>query len=415
MPRQFRSDDTSIWQEGFGNGRDGSLTISNQDTTFYPNQTGYSNYNVNAYGLITGTSGQTTATVTDAYGFWTDYVRSGDVVLIHQTRSSSFGYWELNVIMSGIPASSSSSTGIFKYPLQNTYTTGAQIVKVPQLSSMTVNSGIRVYSYPFGSTTNSGGIMAVMVNGTFTNNGEIWLDGRGFRRGGSTGGINQGTDGFRAEGPTVDYLSSRGTTRDYMSAGGGRQGANGIIPGAGSGGGHAGNGTTGGSGETGVVAEQGLGYGTGDLTNMNFGGGGGAGGGRVNVTTQGGSGGGILVVIAKTFVNNGYILSRGQNGDNGNAGANYTPAGGGGAGGSILVKAETATLGTNLVYATGGTGGTGYTGQYGSQVGGNGANGRIHLDYKTSYTGATSPTIDVTQDSSLVNRLSGGSFFFNIL
>jgi len=68
----------------------------------------------------------------------------------------------------------------------------------------------------------------------------------------------------------------------------------------------------------------------------------------------------------------------------------HSQVGGSGAGGSILLKAQTATLGTAQITAAGGAGNN------------PGSIGRIHLDYYTSYTGTTTPTLDATQDNNLV-------------
>jgi hypothetical protein len=120
---------------------------------------------------------------------------------------------------------------------------------------------------------------------------------------------------------------------------------------------------------------------------------GGGGSGRVPVGSAGagGAGGGIIFIAAATIAEvTGSITA--------NGGAGGSDAGGGGAGGSILLKCQTATLGTTKVTATGGTAGSG--------GGGAGSAGRIHLDYYTSYTGTTSPTLNATQDNSLVINLT---------
>ena len=84
--------------------------------------------------------------------------------------------------------------------------------------------------------------------------------------------------------------------------------------------------------------------------------------------------------------------------------------GGGGAGGSALIKAQTVAFGSALVTAAAGTGGGTQSG------GGNGSVGRIHLDYLTSYTGTTNPTLDARLDTSLtLSGSSGGAFLMNML
>ena len=54
---------------------------------------------------------------------------------------------------------------------------------------------------------------------------------------------------------------------------------------------------------------------------------------------------------------------------------------------------QTATLGSGLITADGGP-----QNVLGGAAGGD---GRIHLDYSSSFTGTTSPTLDATQDDSL--------------
>ena len=414
MARQFRSDDTSIWQEGFGNGSNGSLTISS-DSTFLNSSGSFIN-NANSFGAFTGTNGATSGSATDVYAFWTSYVSNGDFVLIHQTRGTGMGNWELNVIVSGIPTSGGGSSTInLKYPLQNTYNSGSQIIKCPQFSSVTVNTGVTLYPSALAGS-GYGGILAFFCNGTTTITGSINASARGFRKGGDGNAIGQNTIGYAGENQTRGFNTTRAYTRENHSAGGGAGGLDGSrIPGAGSGGGYGTAGGSGGSGETGITAESGNTIGDAGLTALHFGGSGGAAGGRLNAVTQkGGNGGGIIFIISRDFINNGTLVTSGENGNNGNAGS-YYPGGGAGAGGAILIKSQTATLGSSTITATGGTGGTGYSGVYGSQVGGNGGNGRIHIDYLSSYTGSTSPTLDARQDNSLYTKIGGGAFLYNLI
>jgi hypothetical protein len=82
-----------------------------------------------------------------------------------------------------------------------------------------------------------------------------------------------------------------------------------------------------------------------------------------------------------------------QNGANGNGG-----------GGSCLLKTQIATLNTAKITASNRAAGTNY--------GAAASVGRIHLDYFTSYTGTTSPTINVTQDLTL-KEASGSRMFLS--
>lgn len=72
---------------------------------------------------------------------------------------------------------------------------------------------------------------------------------------------------------------------------------------------------------------------------------------------------------------------------------------------------ETATLGSAKVTAATGVRGDGPN----SRHGGNGAVGRLNLDYSKSYTGTTTPTLNVRLDPSIVPSMNGGGFLFNLL
>ena len=136
---------------------------------------------------------------------------------------------------------------------------------------------------------------------------------------------------------------------------------------------------------------------------MFFGGAGGVGGGAVSGSAaQGGSGGGIVYILCKTLSITGFIKAHGSDGQ---VGGDNHGGGGGGAGGSVLLKVQTATLGTTLVLARGGGGG-GVTGN----EGGAGSDGRVHIDYATSFTGTTNPTLNSLLDDSLSDTPAGSNF-----
>lgn len=398
MPRQFKSTDTSIWTEQFGAGIDGSLTLS-ANVLFKVGESPLTT-NANAFGTFTGTSGNTLGSVTDVYGFWTSYVFVGDYVLIHQTYGSGAGNWELNVVTGGIPTIGGSSTLTLKYPLQNTYVTGCQVVKAPQFTNFTINTGVTVN--PQGYTRIYGGIMAIFVNGTTTITGSINANSKGFAGGTTTGG--NGNQGDSSIGFGSALTSANG------AGGGGGGVGNGASAGSGGGGG---NGTGGANGTAGsrIAGTGGSTDGNAFLTDFNFGAGGGGGGfreGQGGGPGAGGYGGGGVFIFTKDLVVTGTVVASGQVGTV-KSGAGSHGCGGGGAGGSVLFKTINATLGSNLVQANGGAGGVFDV----NNQGGTGGTGRIHLDYAGSFTGTTTPTIDATQDSSLYP--SGGSFLFNIL
>jgi hypothetical protein len=398
MPRQFKNTDTSIWAEQFGTGKDGSITITTSPE-FQVNTSPFTS-NANGFGVFTGTAGNSFGTASDAYGFWTDYVFVGDYVLIHQSQSSdvlNVGKWELNVVTGGIPASGGSNTLTLKYPLQNTYTANCQIIKCPQFTDFTINSGSVLYTPSWDGT--KFGITAFFVNGTATITGSINTASRGFRGG---AGRDLGSASFQGE----SYVST-GTTSTLRNhnGGGGSDGDNGGGRGAGGGGGA--NGTFGSDGTTeGGSAQAGQGGGGGSSAEntiivMGGGGGGGSRTGSGFPYPAGGNGAGIVMIFARNIVVTGAqgIIAEGSKGI-----ANSDGMGGSGAGGSILIKAINATLGTNIVTAIGGTTTT---------YGGAGGVGTIHLDYAGSFTGTTTPTLTTAQDSSLYP--SGGSFLFNLI
>lgn len=356
----------------FGDGDSGALTISS-DTTQAPVDSG-----------ATGTAAAYTLSATNAS------FAVGDKILIHQSRGTNAGRWERNEI-----ASYTAGTITLANALQNTYTAGAQVIVLEEYTNVTINASKTWTAKAWDGTV--GGILAFLANGTLTINGAISANGKGFR-----GGDNDvGDYGYQGEGTT--------------GAGSATNSANGN---GGGGGGATDQGRTGVGG--GVI-------GSADLTTMVFGGGGG--GGEADASYSGGQtygkggiGGGIVFGLATTITMGaaGAITTNGATG--GNA-YNVNPgvgAGGGGAGGSILLKAQVATLGTTLILASAGSGGTaggrGFSGAGGGnatvgQNGGYGASssggvGRIHLDYYTSYTGTTTPTLDVTQDNSLVTNTS---------
>ena len=360
MSRQWRSDDTSPWNHGFGDGHDGSSYVA-------PANTGCS-----------GTSGATTLTLESASSF-----ANNDLILIHQSRGT-HNSWELNKIISG----GGSTTLTLEGQLQNTYTNSgasqAQVIEMKEYEGLTIGSTVNITTW----NTSQGGIVAFFDKGTTTISSTIVGDYDGFD--GGTGAPNPSVQ-------TGEGHNHAQTTETYDtggSGGGGHQD---------SGGGGGGNGTAGGRGYNGGSPSCYGGDATGNasLTSFTFGGGGG-GGSAGNGSGSGGNGGAGVFIFSYDLVITGGIYLRGANGTSGGSGR----GGGGGAGGSALFKCVTATLGTSKVLATGGSGGGGSEG-----VGGAGGTGRIHIDYSGSYTGTTSPTIDATLDATIVPPSTGGAAF----
>lgn len=373
---------------GFGDGSDGALTISS-DTTEAPIDS-----------ACTGTTGATSLSATNAS------FATGQVIMIHQSQGTNAGQWERNTI-SGYTAGTITLTTA----LLGTYTTGAQVRVLKQYTNVTINSGKTYTAKAWNGTV--GGILGFLANGTVTVAGTITATGKGFTGGSGTAAQSPGAsaDAYQGEGTagvgTRTYLSNGngggGGYTNYSSPGVASSGTDG-----GSGGAGGGNGSTGVNGDAGQnrPGDGGVIVGSADLTTMLFGGGGGGGKGESNGTGTGGNGsagGGIIFIAGSTYTVGGAVTANGVAGENATpTGTDGAGGGGGGAGGSILLKSQTATLGTLLTTATGGTGGLPGLGASGS--GGAGGAGRIHLDYYTSYTGTTNPTLDATKDNTLASN-----------
>lgn len=354
----------------FGDGSDGSLTIST-NTTNSPTDS-----------ACTGTAGTTTLTATNAS------FATGDIIFIHQSQGTGAGTWERNEI-----ASYTAGTITTVNALSATYTTGAQVVVMPQYTNVTVNSGITLTAKAWNGTT--GGILALLANDTFTNNGNILSTAKGFR-----GGL--GKTGFDAS-QQGEGTNGTGSLLNVPNGNGGSGGNNGTSY---TGGGGGGNATVGGSGGGGVKGAFGSTVaggnisGSSDLTTVTFGGGGGGGAGGFNGGTtanngsQGGTGGGFLFISAVTINNAGTISSNGSQGTRASL-LGGTAYGGSGAGGSNLFKCQTFTN-TGTIEALGAA----LQGS-GLEIGGVGGEGRNHVDYLTSYTGTTTPTLSALEDSML--------------
>ena len=363
--RSYKFDMTTT-SNYFGSGSDGSFTIT-LDFTDAPVDSACS-----------GTAGTTTLTATNAS------FSSGQVILIHQTQGTGAGIKQVTKIQS-YTAGTITTTD----PLNYSYTTGAQVRTVPQYTNVTVNSGKTWSAKKWNGVT--GGILAFLCNGTFTNNGTITATGKGFR-----GGVQspQGqTTGYQGEGMSGIGIQS---TSANGNGGGGSYGIVGNVF-AGGGGGNATSGITGGSyAASGIPGVGGDSSGSTDLTTITFGGGGGAAGAKNEPGRfggAGGDGGGIIFINATTFVNNNIISSDGVNGSLGFA--NDGAGGGAGAGGSILINCQTAILGTGII-ANKAIGGQGP-----SSIGGDSSYGRLNINYYTSYTGTTMPSINAILDNTL--------------
>lgn len=348
----------------FGSGGDGALTISS-DTTEAPIDS-----------ACTGTSGTTSLTATNVN------FAINQIVLIHQSRGTGAGTWQRNTI-----AGYTAGTITLSNPLNADYTSGAQVRVLKQYTNVTIDSAKTYTAKAWDGTV--GGILAFIASGTTTVTGSINAKGLGFR--GGNGYNNRAYVGDSGEG-TAGESVTKSPLRNG-NGGAGSQGAEYSTYWGGAGGG--GNGTEGGSGTRVPGGSQ---SGSADLTSMTFGGGGG-GVGHDYGYAGGANGGGIVFITSSTFTISGTINVDGNNGVLTETWDDKVNSTGSGGGGSVLIKSQTATLGAGLITAIGGTSPTAEGG-----TGGSGGNGRIHLDYYTSYSGTTNPTLNVALDSNLVTN-----------
>lgn len=347
----------------FGDGSDGALSIA-ADTTEAPIDSACSGL-IDEY-YLTATNASFSA---------------GKKIMIHQTQGTGAGNVQYTTI-----ASYTAGTITTTDKLNATYITGAQVRVMPQYTNVTVASGKTYTAKAWNGTV--GGIIAFYANGTTTITGTISAKSKGFRSGGSRdiGGGQPATYATVGE----NYTGTKPSNQTTQVGGGGGAG---LYPddinSGGGGGGYGTEGTRPPNVKISGWAYGGSTYGTTDLTSIFFGGGGGGFTYASTLPIDGTPGGGAILIFSNAIVITGSI-DCGAN----SVSANQT-SGGCGAGGSILLKANTATLGTNLVTANGGINTTN------GNPGGNGGAGRIAIDYATSYTGTTTPTIFAQLDSSI--------------
>lgn len=164
-------------------GKDGARTVTGANTVLNT---------VTTLGAA-ASSGAATITVASAAG-----ITAGDVLMLYQaqgatiatTNSSGYGAvtalnnagrYEFVSVASVAGNVITLGTVCSGTPLRFSYANGAQVVRVPQYSSLTVNSGASVVPAAWNGST--GGVVAVIVDGTATINGTINANARGFRGG----------------------------------------------------------------------------------------------------------------------------------------------------------------------------------------------------------------------------------------
>lgn len=164
-------------------GKDGALTV------------GVANTVVNSYTTLSAgaAAGATTLSVASAAG-----ITVGDVLLVYQAQGATIGTGNTSAYGA---VTALGNTGRYEYvsvaavsgttitlgtacdttPLRFSYNSGAQVVRVPQYSSLTVNGGASIVAQAWNGST--GGVVAAIVDGTATVNGSINANAAGFRGG----------------------------------------------------------------------------------------------------------------------------------------------------------------------------------------------------------------------------------------
>ena len=139
------------------------------------------------------TSGAGTITVASAAG-----ITAGDVLMLYQAQGATIattntsgygavtalnnaGRYEFVSVAAVAGNTITLGTVCSAAPLRFSYSSGAQVVRVPQYSSLTVNAGASVVPSAWNGST--GGVVAVIVDGTATINGTISANALGFRGG----------------------------------------------------------------------------------------------------------------------------------------------------------------------------------------------------------------------------------------
>lgn len=164
-------------------GKDGAFTATAANTV------------VNSYTTLSAaaTAGATTITVASAAG-----ITAGDVLLVYQAQGATISTTNANTYGA---VTALGNAGRYEYvsvasvsgttitlgsacdttPLRFSYNSGAQVLRVPQYTSLTVNAGASIVPQPWNGSI--GGIVAAIVDGTATVNGSINANGLGFRGG----------------------------------------------------------------------------------------------------------------------------------------------------------------------------------------------------------------------------------------
>jgi uncharacterized repeat protein (TIGR01451 family) len=243
-------------------GKDGDLTVSGTVT-------------LNAYAALSGSPSAGATSITTATPL--AGLTAGDLIMVYQAQGAtintadtssygsvtsygSAGFWEFQTV----GAVSGSTITLANYGsvcggLRNNYFAGGrpQVIRVPQYRNLTINAGGSVVPPAWNGTT--GGVVALQVSGTLTNNGVIHADALGFR-GGAVDNLTTATGSAAANNYYRATASSAGAEKgegiagyqtDYDAAG--RYGRGAPANGGGGGNGHNAGGGGGANGDNGNI------------------------------------------------------------------------------------------------------------------------------------------------------------------
>ena len=227
------------------------------------------------------------------------------------------------------------------------------VQRVPNYNDLTINSSVNLYPSAWDGT--KGGLVAFRVKGTFTLNGTVHAETKGYRGGTSGSGGGYDNPGESIEAGPYSALFSAASVNNHTA---GRA--------KGGGGSNITAGSNGSNGASNSILDLSLISSATDKSKIFFGGGGASDGG--SHTAHGGVGGGIIIVYAKG-------CTIGANGVWDVGGGSVAGAGGSGAGGTAIVVLETInSIGGSSAFRTDGDN--------------NGGEGRAFINYITLTSGS---------------------------
>jgi len=386
---------------GLGEGRSGALSVTAPGTI------------INTYAPITFVDTTLTKITVGALHGATTTLSPGDLLLVWRTTgltavSGSQSAFNLSVDVGGYEfarvKSVSGSVVTVTNPLGSAtrYTTGSQVIRVPEYTTVNVAAAGGIVPYAWDGS--SGGAVIFLATGGVTNAGTIAADGSGFRGGaveqataatanpGCTGrdgsdeevpcgGAHKG-EGLDPNAYAIPLATSGGNPHatygdgNYANGGGGGEARNA----GGGGGGHAGQGGAGGNTALSDGSRAVGGFGGAAVTYdasttfFSMGGGGGAGDEDHMSATPGGAGGGVIFVRAASMTGSGSYSAEGASVPS----VVGTDGGGGGGAGGAIVLYSTGGVACMSASVNGGVGGSG--GSEPDGPGGGGGGGVIFIE-----------------------------------